>query len=134
MVRALDSWSKGRGFESLQEWRENFLLQGRLSVLTLISVSVPPRVTAVARKRSRSVCQKCRWQLGQLQLNTHTPYVCGFARSDMVHGCMVYTELAPCQRCKYSTSVDIKKQTKKQTTKKPKNKRAMKTSHSCRTT
>ena len=30
-----------------------------------------------------------------LQLNTHTPYVCGFAWSDMVHGCMVYTELAP---------------------------------------
>ena len=25
----------------------------------------------------------------------HTPYVCGFAWSDMVHGCMVYTELAP---------------------------------------
>ena len=24
-----------------------------------------------------------------------TPYVCGFARSDMVHGCIVYTELAP---------------------------------------
>ena len=33
---------KGHRFESLQERRENFLLQGRLSVLTLISVSVPP--------------------------------------------------------------------------------------------
>ena len=33
---------KGRGFESLQERRDNFLLQGRPSVLTLISVSVPP--------------------------------------------------------------------------------------------
>ena len=42
MVRAPDSWLKGRGFESLQERRENFLLQGRISVLTLISVSVPP--------------------------------------------------------------------------------------------
>ena len=31
---------------------------------------------------------------GRLQLNTHTPYVCGFARSDTVHGCMVYTERA----------------------------------------
>ena len=46
-----------------------------LSVVTLISVSVPPRVTAVAHKRSRSFCQKCRWLL---QLNTHTPYLCGF--------------------------------------------------------
>ena len=42
VVRAADSWLKGRGFESLQERRENFLLQVRLSVLTLISVSVPP--------------------------------------------------------------------------------------------
>ena len=41
VVREPDSWSKGRGFESLQERRENFLLQGQLSVLTLISVSVP---------------------------------------------------------------------------------------------
>ena len=32
---------------------------------------------------------------GRLQLNMHTPYVCGFACSDMVHGCMVSTELAP---------------------------------------
>ena len=31
---------------------------------------------------------------GRLQLNTHTPYVCGFAWSDMVHGCMVNTERA----------------------------------------
>ena len=31
---------------------------------------------------------------GRLQLNTHTPYVCGFAWSDMVHGCMVYTKRA----------------------------------------
>ena len=30
----------------------------------------------------------------RLQLNTHAPYACGFARSDMVHGCMVYTKLA----------------------------------------
>ena len=42
VVRAPDSWLKSRGFESLLERRENFLLQGRLSVLTLISVSVPP--------------------------------------------------------------------------------------------
>ena len=27
------------------------------------SVSVPPRVTAVARKRPKSFCQKCRWQV-----------------------------------------------------------------------
>ena len=42
VVRAPDSRSKGREFESLLERRENFLLQGQLSVLPLISVSVPP--------------------------------------------------------------------------------------------
>ena len=42
VVRAPDSRLKGRGVESLLERRENFRLQGRLSVLTLISVSVPP--------------------------------------------------------------------------------------------
>ena len=47
VVRAPDSWSKGRGFESLLGRRENFLLQGQLSVLTLISVPVPPRSTTV---------------------------------------------------------------------------------------
>ena len=39
VVRAADSWLKGHGFESLLERRENFLLQGQLSVLTLIAVS-----------------------------------------------------------------------------------------------
>ena len=52
-----------------------------------------PRVTAVARLRSPVILPKCAG--GRLQLNTHTPYVCGSAGSDMVHGCMVFTELAP---------------------------------------
>ena len=65
---------KDRGFESLQERRENFLLQGQLSVLTLISVS--PRVTAVAVKDPGHSAKSAG---GRLQLNTHTPYICGFA-------------------------------------------------------
>ena len=50
-------------FESWQEWRENFLLQSQLCVLTLIRWPFHPRVTAVARKRPRSFCQKCRSQV-----------------------------------------------------------------------
>ena len=42
VVRVSDSWLKGPGFGSWQEWWENFLLRGQLSVLTLILVSVPP--------------------------------------------------------------------------------------------
>ena len=46
-----------------QDRRENFLLQSQLCVFEFYSVSVPPRVTAVARKRPRPFCQKCRWQV-----------------------------------------------------------------------
>ena len=37
-----DSWSKGRGFESPQERRENFFFECQIFVLILISVFVPP--------------------------------------------------------------------------------------------
>ena len=73
VVRAPDSWLKGRGFESLLERRENFLLQGRLSVL-LFRYPFHPRVTTVARKKSRSFCQKCRWQV-TAKTRTHLTYV-----------------------------------------------------------
>ena len=62
LVRAPDSWSKGCEFESRRQRRENFLLQSQLCVLTLIRCPYHPRVTAVARKRSRWFCQKYRWQ------------------------------------------------------------------------
>ena len=63
LVRAPDSLSKSCEFESRQEPRENFLLQSRRCVLTLIRCPSHPRVTAVARKRPRPFCQKCRWQV-----------------------------------------------------------------------
>ena len=40
-----------------------FLLQSQLCVQTLIRCPFHPRVTAVARKRPRSFCQKCGWQI-----------------------------------------------------------------------
>ena len=76
VVRAPDSRLKGRGFESLQERRENFLLQGRLSVLTLFRYPFHPRVTAVARKRSRSGCQKCRRQVTAKHAHTLRMWLC----------------------------------------------------------
>ena len=63
LVREPDSWSKGCELESRQERRENFLLQNRLCVLTLIQCPFHPRVTAVAPKGPRSFCQKYRWQV-----------------------------------------------------------------------
>ena len=119
-----ESWVNGRGFESvLPHWER------RLSVLTLISGIhwftewVHPRVTALAARKIL-VSHSAKSAGGRLQLNTHTPYVCGFAWSGMVYGCMVYTvgtctetEAVSChsgtshagQRCKYcdTTSMDI---------------------------
>ena len=66
----------------LQERREIFFSRVNFLCWLLFRYPFHPRVTAVARAG------------GRLQLNTHTPYVCGFAWSDMVHGCMVYTEHA----------------------------------------
>ena len=122
-VRAPDSWSKGRGFESWQERLENFLLQGQLAVLTLTSVSVPPPCyRSRTRRRPRSFCQKCRWQV-TAKTRMHPTYVVLLMimkNSDIVQGCIVYTaraETAAVSRgtshvttkhsCKYTTSVDI---------------------------
>ena len=50
-------------FESRQERRENVLFQGQLFALILIRCPFHPRVTAVARQRPWSFCQKCWWQV-----------------------------------------------------------------------
>ena len=76
----------------------------------------PPRVTAVARKQSLSFCQKCRWQVTAKHVCTLRMWLCL-----MWHGAWLYgvhrtrrdgsnfTWHQPCQRCKYTTSVDIQK-------------------------
>ena len=74
MVIAQDSWSKGRGFESLQERRENFLLQGQLAVLTSIR-STP----VLPQQHVKDPDHSAKSAGGRLQLNMHAPYVCGFA-------------------------------------------------------
>ena len=59
LSRATDSLSKYSRFKSWQEQRENFLLQGQLSALTLTSVYIPllccPLFSTVACKRSWSI-------------------------------------------------------------------------------
>ena len=90
-----------------------------------------PRVTVVARKRSRSFCPKCRWQVTAKHAYTDLTYV---AELHEVTWCMVvwctqdlrrdgcsFMWHQPYQRCKYTTSVDIQKT-------------RYKASHSCRTT
>ena len=90
-----------------------------------------PRVTAVACKRPRSFCQKRRWQVTAkhaytlhmwLCMKWHGAWLYGVHRThwEWLSGSRFLWH-QPCQRCKYTTSVDIQK-------------RAIKTIHSCRTT
>ena len=53
------------------------------------------RVTAVARKRSRSFCQKCRWQVTAKHIYTLPMWLWMKWHCNLVRGWMVYTELAP---------------------------------------
>ena len=88
-----------------------------------------PRVTAVARKRSRSSCQKCRWQVTAkhaytlhmwLCMKWHSAWLYGVHRTRRDGSRFMWHQ--PCQHCKYTTSVDIKKRAIK------------KAIHSCRIT
>ena len=126
MVRALDSWSKGRGFGGRIFFsRVNFLCW------LLFRYRFHARVTAVARKRPQSSCQKRRWQVTAKHAYTlrmwfcmkwHGAWLYGVHRTrrDWLSGSRFLWH-QPCQRCKYTTSVDIQK-------------RAIKTIHSCRIT
>ena len=79
LVRVPYSWLNNCEFKSRQEWRENFLLLSQLCVLTLIRCPFHPCVTAVARKRPQSFCQKCRWQVTPKQVYTFDPMKSGWA-------------------------------------------------------
>ena len=127
VVRAPDSWSKGRGFSGGRIFfsRVNFLCW------LLFRYPFHPRVTAVARKRPRLSCQKRRWQVTAkhaytlrmwLCMKWHGAWLYGVHRTrrDWLSGSR-FSWHQPCQRCKYTTSVDIQK-------------RAIKTIHSCRIT
>ena len=79
-----------------------------------------PYVTAKTRKRPRSFCQKCGWQVTAKRACTVRTWLCMKWR-DRVHGCMMWTERAQQmaavsqytshvrskERCKYTTWVEI---------------------------
>ena len=75
-----------------------------------------PCVTAVTRKRPRSFCQKCRWQVTAKHAYTLCMWLCMKWYGTWLYG--VHRMLIdgssfmwhqPGQRCKYTTPVDIKK-------------------------
>ena len=119
---------KGRGFESLlKRWEKKN--SGSTFRADSFRYLFHPHVTAVARKRSWSFCQKCRWQVTAKHAYTITYMALHEVRWSMVVWCTQdlhrdgcsFMWHQPCQRCKYTTSVDIQKM-------------RYKASHSCRTT
>ena len=81
----------------------------------LISVSVYPHITAVARKRSQPFCQKCKWQVPAKHTCTQCMWLC-MKWHDMVCGCTVYTEHAEMAAVSHGTSHGATKKHCKYTT------------------
>ena len=80
VVRAPDSWLKGRGFKSLQERRDN--LFSRVSFLSWLLFWYPfhPRIHAVARKRSRPLSQRTLWSLSSKDVQLTVPRDVGHSK------------------------------------------------------
>ena len=76
VVRAPHSWSKGCGFKSLLERQENFFSRVNFLCWLLFWYPFHPHVTAVARKRPRSFCQKRRWQVTAKHAYTLHMWLC----------------------------------------------------------
>ena len=70
---------------------ERQAVAGDAVLLSLTAIN--PRVTAAARKEPCSFCPKCRWPITAKHACTLRVWLC-MKRRDMVHGCMVNTELA----------------------------------------
>ena len=76
VVRAPDSWSKGRGSNPCWSCRRIFFSRVNFLCWLLFRYPFHPRVTAVARKRPRSFCQKHRWQVTAKHAYTLHMWLC----------------------------------------------------------
>ena len=76
VVRVLDTWLKVTGFKSLQEWQEIFFSSVSFLCWLVFWYRFHPCVTTVARKRSQSFCQKCRWQVTAKHAYTLRMWLC----------------------------------------------------------
>ena len=91
---------------------DNRLLWTRYIKIFLFRYPFHPRVTAVACKRPQPCCQKCRWQItanyacAYVALHEVT-WLYGVHRTRRDGSSFMWHQ--PCQRCKYTTSVDIQK-------------------------
>ena len=88
MVQWFERWTRDRKVQGSSTGRSG----GRIFFFTvhclcwlLFPYPFHTSVTAVARKRAQSFCQKFRWQVTAKH---------AYTLRDVVHGCMVYTERA----------------------------------------
>ena len=89
-----DSWSKSPGFESRISGGRIFSSMVSFLCWLLFRYPFHPVLPLQLVKDS---CHSAKGTGVRLQLNTHATYVCGFKwrHCKSVHGCMVFTELAP---------------------------------------
>ena len=123
VVRAPDSWWKGRGFESLQERRDSFLLQGQLSMLTLYFGIRSTRTSVLPQQHVKDPDHSAKSAGGGLQLShacTLRMWLCMKWHGAWLYGVhrthrdgSSFTWHQPCQRCKYTISVESKTRYKK---------------------
>ena len=119
-LRFLQSWLLCTLYKSPSneavDWCPHVYTHTRTSRSHIICSRSTPRVTAVARKRSRSFCQKCRWQVAAkhacilrmwLCMKWHGAWLYGVHRTRRDGSSFTWHQR--CQCCKYTTSVDIQK-------------------------
>ena len=126
------SWLKGRGFAADPCRSGGRLFFFRVDFLCWLLFRYPfhPRVTAVARKRSRSFCQKCRWHVTAKHSYTLRMWLCM-----KWHGAWLYGALTQNLRrdgCSFMWHQPCRQRCG--CVKKKKKKSYKKASHSCRTT
>ena len=68
-------------------------------MLTLMRCPFHPRVTAVARKRPRAFCQKCRWQVTPKHAYTLVPSRSGLTMPQSRHSVGTYPETGSHATC-----------------------------------
>ena len=116
VVRALESWLKGSRIKPC--WSGGKIFISRINFLCWLLFLYPfhPLVTAVAHKIPWSFCQKRRWQVTATHAYTLCMWLCMKWHGAWLYGvhrtCRDGSSFMwhqPCQRCKYTTSVDIQK-------------------------
>ena len=128
LERRIRDW-KVAGSSPCRSERRIFFSRVNFLCWLLVWYLFHPRVTAVTRNRPLSFSQKCRWQVTAKHvcilriwfcMKWHGAWLYGVHRTRRDDSSFMWHQ--PCQRCKYTTSVDIQKTRYKK-------KRA---SHSCR--